>query len=155
MREFLVSSNNAQAVLNTVWAFIVEALAGGAIIIRIMRPSKSRLQERHYHALIGEIASQVNVLGKKYKAEIWKALLVDQFEQDKKELGETLRYPSETVPAMDMSGRLVTVRASTTGFTVSEASEFIEFLYAKGVELGIVWSANAEQLKQAAELGYA
>lgn len=148
-REITITPDNANAgAMTALRGWIVEALQGGAIHVQLLRPSRSREQEKHYHALIGEIAAQVKVFSKKYKPETWKALLVDQFEKEMAELGRPLRKPSETVPAMDGSGRLVTIRPSTTKFSKEEGGAFIEFLYAQGVEMGVIWSANAEQIKQ-------
>lgn len=148
-KEFTVTLKNAQSVLNSLWGFIVESLAGGPVTVSVSRPSRSRAQEKHYHALIGEIAKQVSVMGKRYNPEIWKVLLVDQFAQEKKSMGEQLSNPGATVPAMDMSGRLVTIRPSTRKFNKKEGQEFIEYLYSKGIEMGVKWSASAQQIKMA------
>lgn len=144
----ITQSNYANAVAH-VTGLIQKALRQTNVVLDLSRPNKSREQEMHYHALIGEIAKQVKVFGKQYEPEVWKALLVDQFEQEMRQLGKPLRKPSNVVPAMDGTGRLVTVRPSTTKFSKEEGSNFIEFLYAQGVEMGVVWSATAEQIKLA------
>lgn len=148
-RSIKLTKETLASAMQTVHRWISEGLEGGALELSLMRPSKSREQEKHYHALIGDISAQIKVMGKKYSHEVWKALLVDQFSQDKRALGEPLRHDSQTVPAMDMSGRLVTIRASTTLFSKREGQEFIEFLYSQGIELGVRWSATAEQIKAA------
>lgn len=139
----------AQQKFTALKQFMLDALAGGPISVLVRRPSRSREQEKLYHKLIAIISSQVTVYGKLYYPEIWKALLVDQFEQERAAMGQPLRKPGQVVPAMDGSGRMVTVRPSTTGFSVAEGSDFIEFIYAQGIELGVKWPATAEEIAAA------
>lgn len=124
------------------WEWVGQALEGGAVEVEIRRESRTRKQEKHFHALIGDIAKQVQVYGKQYTPDVWKALLVDGFEQAKAEMGEPLSKPGRVVPSMDHQ-RLITVRASTTGFTKQEAKDFIEYLYSQGIEMGVKWSDPA------------
>lgn len=161
-KEFTVTLKNAQGVLNALWAFIVESLAGGPVLVRVGRESKTRKQEKLYHKLIAELASKAkNEDGKPYgydkwlrpngyKADVWKVLLVDSFAKEKEEMGYPLKKPGATVPSLDNSERLVTIRPSTQLFRKSEGQEFIEFIYAKGIEYGVVWDATPEQ-NEAAE----
>ena len=125
---------------------IIEYLATGDTEIVVRRISKSREQEKLYHALIGEIAGQIRTYGKQYGEDVWKALLVDQFAKERELMGEPLRKPGTVVPAMDGTGRMVTVRPSTIDFSKEEGSAFIDYLYAQGIELGVKWSANASQI---------
>ena len=148
-REFNFDQSNARQAMGAIKALIIELLLSGAVSVLIRRPSRSREQEKLYHALIGEISKQITVYGKPYAPEIWKALLVDQFEQERVAMGRPLRKPGQIVPAMDGSGRMVTVRPSTTGFSVEEGSEFIEFIYAQGIEMGVKWPATAEEIAAA------
>lgn len=142
-KEFYIAAgSDPRNVMVTVWNLVCSAIAGGALIVTVMRESKSRAQEKKFHAMIGDIANQVRVFGKQYSAEIWKALLVDSFEQDKRESGEPLTHPGRLVPSMD-GGRLVSIRPSTTKFRKTEAVEFIEFLYCQGNEMGVAWSEPA------------
>lgn len=141
--------NTAQQKFTALKQFMLEALSGGPISVLVRRPSRSREQEKLYHKLIAVISGQIKVFGKVYEPEVWKALLVDQFEQERAAMGQPLRKPGQIVPAMDGSGRMVTVRPSTTGFSVAEGSEFIEFIYAQGVELGVKWPATAEEIAAA------
>ncbi len=114
---------------------IADAIKGGPVEIRVMRESKSRIQEEKYHAMINDIAKTVQVEGKYYGSEIWKAQLVDEFEQTRKEIGEPLTRPGKMVMSLDKQ-RVVTIRASTKQFRKKEASDFIEFLYATGIDYG-------------------
>ncbi len=141
--------NTARQKFTALKQFMLDALAGGPISVLVRRPSRSREQEKLYHKLIAVISGQIKVFGKVYEPEVWKALLVDQFEQERAAMGQPLRKPGQIVPAMDGSGRMVTVRPSTTGFSVAEGSDFIEFIYAQGVELGVKWPATAEEIAAA------
>ncbi len=115
------------------------AIAGGPVCIELKRESKSRLQEEKYHSMIGDISKTVRLDGKQYGPEIWKALLVDEFELECENIGQPLRHKGETIVSLD-SKRRVTIRASTSKFLKKEASNFIEFLFMKGSEYGAVFS---------------
>lgn len=132
---------------------IIEALAGGDVDVLVRRPSKSRAQEKMYHALINEVAGQIRTYGNRYAPEVWKALFIAQFAKERAAMGQPLRKQGATVPALDGSGELVTIRPSTTGLSVSEASDFIEFIYATGVEIGVNWGCSAQQIMNAVRDG--
>lgn len=127
-----------------VWQLVNRGIEGGPVTVALGRASKSRDQERKYHAMIRDIAQQVTFFGtKKYPLEVWKALLVDQFEQEKLAMGgEPLTHPGQLITSMD-GQRTITVRPSTKQFRKREAAEFIEFLYHQGVEMGVQWSDPA------------
>lgn len=122
-----------------VWNCVCEVIDGGPLSVTVARLSKTRLQEKKYHKMIGEIAKQVRPFGKYHAQEVWKALLVDQYEQELLASGEALTHPGETVVSMD-GQRQITIRPSTTKFRKAEGSGFIEFLYAQGCEMGVVWT---------------
>ncbi|MET4160501.1 hypothetical protein ABIE61_000315 [Marinobacterium sp. MBR-111] len=127
-----------------VWELVNQAVrAGGSVAVTIGKPNKSRDQERKYHAMIGDIAKQVTFYGtKRHSAEVWKALLVEMFERERQAMGEPLRKPGRLVPSLD-GERMVSLRPSTRDFSVQEGRDFIEFLYAQGVEMGVDWSEPA------------
>lgn len=115
-------------------------LADGSVVVTLRMESKSRDVEKKYHAMIADIAKQVTFFGKKrYSSEVWKSLLAEQFANDRAAMGEPLRHPAQTITSLD-GRRIITVRPSTAKFGKKEASDFVEFLYAEGVEMGIVWS---------------
>ena len=116
-----------------------KGLAGGAVRWVVTRPSKSRLQEERYHAMIGDIHRQCF---RGYSAEGVKAVLVNQFALEMEEQGSPLRHPGEKVWDWK-SHEPVYLRPSTTKFTKKEASAFIEFLYATGTDLDVQWSEKA------------
>lgn len=143
MKEFFIRDASVlRQVMVAVWLLVSEKIHGGPLIVTVARESKTRSMERKYHAMINDIARQVTVFGRQYAPEVWKALLVDQYEQEVKAAGGRLGSPSETIVSMD-GQRRVTVRPSTTRFKKHEGAEFIEFLYAQGCEMGVGWSEPA------------
>lgn len=147
--QVILTAQNYESEFEAVKPAIADELQRSDLVMTITRTNKSRDQERKYHAMLGEISNGVQVLGKRYSPEIWKVLLVDEFEQERQAMGEPLGHPGATVPSLD-GRRLVTVRPSTRQLSAKEASAFIEFLYAKGVEFGLRWSATAEEIKAGA-----
>lgn len=132
-------STTLRAVMLAVWDFVREAAQGGALDITVARASKTRLQESRYHAMIGDISKQVDFDGTKYDPTTWKAQLIDQFQQEKLLLGEPLATPGRTVMSLDKQ-RIVQIRPSSTDFRKKEASDFIEYLFSFGAEMGICWT---------------
>lgn len=142
------NSGQLRPQMEAAWYAACDAIKGGKIIVEIRSWSKSREMEKKYHAMINDIARQVVFYGKKrHKPEIWKALLVEQFAREKESMGEHLRHPGQTIVSLD-GQRMITVRPSTTQFLVSEASDFIEYLYQQGTEFGVHWSEPALRVYQ-------
>lgn len=141
-----VNKANFRAVFNSFFAKASDLLDAGykELELKACTPSKSYIQRKKYHAMIADIAKQVEFHGKRYDAEVWKAKLIDQFEHEIKQSGDTLRNPSRMVISMD-GQRVVTVRPSSEGFTKSEANMFIEYLYQMGAEFDVVWSEPVEE----------
>lgn len=118
--------------------------AGKKVHITVSEPVKSREQEEHYHAQIGDIAKQCQVYGKKLSAESWKRLLIDAFKHDTKNDPDLAPLWAsfgniELVPALNNPG-FVVVGEQSRKFGVRLASAFIEWLYAYGAESGVRWS---------------
>lgn len=139
MKPWTITEDNIAGILPFIKTQILKFLATGPVALQLSRPSKSREQEQKYHAMIGDIARQVILDGRKYAPEVWKALLVDEFEQELKANGEGLHKPSQIVISLDKQ-RAVTIRPSTAEFRRSEGAQFIEFLSKYGAELNVVWS---------------
>lgn len=128
-----------QARMANVIDLAFKGLQAGPITVTLGRPKKSRDQEKHYHALIGEIARHVKPCGQSFSVDVFKALLVDLFAKEMEEAGTPLAKPGETVTSLD-GLREVTVRPSTRDFRKAEAAVFICFLMAFGDEHGVKWS---------------
>lgn len=126
-----------------VWELVRHGIQAGPVVITLARESKNRQQEKKYHALIGDIAKQITFYGnKRYSTDTWKALLVEQFDQEMKQMGTPLSKPGRLITSLD-GQRTITVRPSTTDFKKHEAAAFIEYLYAQGCEMGVQWGEPA------------
>jgi hypothetical protein len=102
---------------------------------------RSNDQNKKFHALIRDISNTAKV-DKKYSQDVWKALLVDAFEQELKSQGEELPKPSKVALSFD-GQRAVSIRPSTTSFNKAIGAKFIEFLYVFGVENGATFSRES------------
>jgi hypothetical protein len=65
-------------------------------------------------------------MGKKWKAEEWKCFLVSAF--------------NDEVPAIGLRGEPVSLGLSTSKIGKRRFSDFIEFIYSEGSEMGVKWS---------------
>lgn len=125
--------------MTAAWDVAVEAIQSGGLDVTVARASKTRAQEARYHAMIGDISKQVEFEGLRYDTTIWKAQLIDQFQQEKLLMGEQLSKPGRTVMSLDRQ-RIVQIRPSSTDFRKKEASDFIEYLFSFGAESNIEWT---------------
>jgi hypothetical protein len=118
-------------------------LRSGPVKVELGRPSKTRLQEEKYHAMMSDIEQ----LDPNKPSEVWKALLVKWFELELEELGEPLKKPGRRV--FDERYReWMYIRPTTTGFTAREGAKFIEWLYCFGTEAEITWGEKALSIYQ-------
>ena len=101
--------------------------------------TRTEIQNAKFHAMISDIHRQCL---RAYSFDGVKAVLVNQFALEMEEQGTPLAHPGEKVWDWK-SQEAVYVRPSTTEFLKHEAAQFIEFLYATGVDLGVRWSEKA------------
>lgn len=102
-------------------------------------PTKRRIQEEKYHAMIGDIARQVEHIGRKWDADDMKRLLIDEFADEMRAAGTPLHHDARVVPSFD-GRRIVQLGVQSREFYVKEAAAFIEFLYAFGAARDVRWS---------------
>ena len=129
-------------VLAAVHEKVQHAIRGGDVLIEVKRPSRNADQNAKIHAMITDISKTVSLRGESFGCEAWKAILVDEFDKEMQQQGTPLRHPGRTVPSLDHR-RAVTIRASTAKMTKAEGSQFIEFLYQQGAELGAQFNERA------------
>ena len=114
--------------------------------VTLSPPAKSRDQEEHYHAQIGDIAKQWRFCERLWDAEDMKRLCLDQFRRD------TIKDPAfidawasmgqiSMAPSIDKSG-VVALGIQSRKLPKVLASAFIEWLYALGAEVGVTWSIH-------------
>lgn len=134
MEKLVLPLYNAQQGYQAIkqgWEFAKTLLlAGNRLVLIIQEVSKTRDQEKKYHAMIGEIATQAEHLGSKWGAEDWKRLLLDKFSR------ETGRTHGSIIPNLDNSG-VVQVGTQSRKFSKSDGIEFIEWLNAWGADNGV------------------
>ena len=102
-------------------------------------PRKKRAQEEKYHAMIGEIAKQIEHIGRKWDADDMKRLLVDEFAEEMRLAGTPLHHDGRVTISFD-GRRTVQLGIQTAEFYVKEAAQFIEFLYAFSAQRGVTLS---------------
>lgn len=95
---------------------------------------KSRSQEAHYHAQIGDIARQYEHAGRRWEAEDMKRLLVDAFRHETKDDPDLIEYWKEMgdfriAPALGRDG-FVVLGYQTRKFPKPLAAAFITWLHA-------------------------
>lgn len=113
-------------------------------LVELRPATKSRDQEAKYHAMFGDVARQVEFMGRKQDSETWKRLLVDAFARVKAAEGDPVQGVGAIMPNLDGSG-FVQLGVQTRKFSKRHASEFIEFLLAWGVDNDVVWTDPAPQ----------
>jgi len=118
---------------------VATAPAGHMVVIS--EPTKRRVQEEKYHAMLGDIARQCSYIGRRWDIEDWKRILVDAFAEEMRAAGTPLHQDadSQVIPSTD-GKRVVQLGIQTREFYVREASAFIEFLYAFGAQNRVEWS---------------
>lgn len=123
-------------------AAVAKGVQQGAVELEVRYAARELSQNAKFHALIADIHRQCF---RGYSAEGVKAVLVNQFALEMVEQGTPLTRPGEKVWDWKTQ-EAVYVRPTTTKFRASEAAQFIEFLYATGVELGVTWSEQANAI---------
>jgi hypothetical protein len=128
------------------WEFIKQyakacADAGMPLAVKVTEyvPSKTRDQEKKYHAQLGDIAKQCKFMGRTESDETWKRLLIHAFAEFKLEEGDPLPGYGRIVPSLSGRG-VVQLGAQSRKFSIKHGSEFIEHLYAYGAENNVEWS---------------
>lgn len=149
MRAFIEKFSNPlqmRAVFTAAYRHAEKALeAGGAYEVCVRLINKSRDQEEHYHALIGDVADQYEHYGRKFDAEDMKRLLVAAFKHETRD--DEVNYPGfkalwaqmgelRIAPALSGDG-FVTLGDQTRKFPKKLACGFITWLYAFMAENGI------------------
>jgi hypothetical protein len=137
VRYDLDNPQQATALMLNLWPKVKEALsAGQKMTIEIKPASKSRDQERKYHAILRDIAEQSQHMGSVWDADDWKRLLVWQYCKEK------AIDSGKVVPSLDMTG-VVQLGQQTRKFTKEQASEFVDYLNAWCVEHGVETNEKA------------
>jgi len=151
--EFTITLDNVKIEMTKVWEMANKGLKSGeAVIVTLGRESNSDLQSKCYHAMIGDISKQVDLVGNKYDLETWKALLVSDFATEMHLMGTPLRRGNKFIPSL-CGTHMVSIRPSVKEFGKKTGGEFIDFLHVKGAEYGVEFTdktlAEYETYRQA------
>mgnify|MGYP003576041597 CR=1 FL=1 len=138
-RTFVLAHDQAR---NNAARCVMDAPPGFMVVIS--EPAKKRIQEEKYHAMIADIARQVEHIGRKWDADDMKRLLIDEFADEMRAAGTPLHHDARVVPSFD-GRRIVQLGVQSREFYVKEAAAFIEFLYAFGAVRDVRWSEPAQQ----------
>lgn len=127
----LHNAQQAHGAIQQAWAHCKGWLgAGGARLVLEVRPeTRSGLQNRFLHAMLGDIAAQVDWAGKKRDAETWKRLLVAAWCRARHEQIEML-------PALDGHGVDIVFRR-TSQLSRAECVELCDYIHAWCAETGV------------------
>lgn len=145
MKAFIekLTKPNVRFVMGNAYKHALAALEEGAYEVVIRACTKSRDQEEHYHALIGDIAEQFEHFGRKWGDEDMKRLLVAAYKHDTKDDPEFAKLWKQMgdvriAPALHGYGDgFVTLGDQTRRFPVKLAAGFITWLYAFMFENGV------------------
>ncbi len=131
-----LSANPVEAhktLAGSVWQQIKAlAIAGHRTEVTVKPAKRSTDQNRKLHAMLGEIAAQIEWAGAKRETDTWKRLMVAAW---CRAVGEAVEF----LPALDGKGVDIVFRR-TSEMTKAEVSELIEFVYCWGAEHGAVFS---------------
>lgn len=142
---FLRNAQQGHGALLIMWDHCKPWLvAGHQLMLRVTQIVKKREQEEKYHAMIADIARQVQHIGRYWDADDMKRLLVDEFAEEMRLAGQPLHHDSRVTPSLD-GKRIVQLGIQTREFWVSEASAFIEYLYCFGAQRGVQWTEPKSQ----------
>jgi hypothetical protein len=119
-----------QELTHKAWPWLKSMLlAGHRMQIEVKKEKRSLAENAMLHALLGQIAGQVEWAGAKRDAETWKRLLTAAWCRAR---GDHI----EMLPALDGHGVDIVFRR-TSQLTRSECAELIEFVQAWAAEHGV------------------
>lgn len=136
----------AHGAIEAAWKHVKGWLGGGGqrLVLEIRPETRSDKQNKLLHAMLGDIAAQVEWAGKKRDPEVWKRLLVAAWCRARREQVELL-------PALDGHGVDIVFRR-TSQLTRGECAELCDFIMAWCAENGVALS-DARQWQVDPETG--
>lgn len=107
-------------------------MAGHRFALTVGEPPRSTDQNAKLHAMLTDIARQIEWAGKKRPTDVWKRLIVASWLRAE---GEAVEY----LPALDGHGVDI-IFERTSRMSKGQLSSLIEYVSAWGAEHGIEWS---------------
>jgi hypothetical protein len=123
----------------------VQQEAPEGFMVTVSEPTKKRIQEEKYHAMIGDIAKQSTYAGRGWDFEDMKRILIDEFADDMRNAGTPLHNDSRIIPS-ENGLRIIQLNIRSSDFYVKEAAQFIEFLYAWGADRDVIWTEPKQRI---------
>ena len=126
----LFNAQQGYEAIKQAWQAAKNALmAGHRLVVEVKPETRSLRQNALLHALIGDIARQLEWAGAKRDAEVWKRLLVAAWLRAR---GESV----EVLPALDGHGVDVVFRR-TSQLSRAECAELVDYVMAWAAEHGV------------------
>ena len=124
-------------------------MAGHRMVAKLEPETRRDNHNRHFHSLIGQIAQQ---MGERVPdladAEDAKRILISAFRIDTRNdsdlAGEWAKF-GDVRMGRGLRGEVVLMGIQSRDFTIKLARAFIEWLYALGAELGVVFKAWGDE----------
>jgi len=141
---FILRVADARDRMAAAWKFATQFLELGQdvrVSVKEHKPSRSLEQNAKFHAICGELATQLQWAGRWLDAEGWKRLLVDAWAR------ESNRRQGDIVPSLD-GASIVNLAVQTRRMTVGEMADLITFAQAWAVENGVRLSDQAPKRLQ-------
>lgn len=128
----------AHAALMTAWAECIKPmLIGGHRLVLEVRPQpRSSQQNARLHAMLTELALNVEWGGKKLPMEVWKRLCMAAWMREE-------RQSPQLVPALDGNGVDI-IYERTSRLTKDECGRLMEWIEAFAAERGVVLGVDME-----------
>lgn len=108
-------------------------------LVEIREPTRNLQQNALIHSLVAQIARTCEFNHQKLTPLDWKRLLLDAYGRIKAAEGEPLKGWGRVFPSLDHSG-VVQLGIQSRSLSISQASEFVSYLYAWGADNDVEWS---------------
>ena len=110
-------------------------------VVTLQKPTRNLEQNSKIHVVISLISKKATFQGERLDTEDWKRLLIDAFVRIKAAEGHPIRKSGKVVPSLDGTG-IVQLGLQSRSFSKEIASEFIEYLNAYAVSVGVDFKDN-------------
>lgn len=128
----------AHAALMTAWAECIKPMltAGNRLVLEVRPQPRSSQQNARLHAMLTELALNVEWGGKKLPMEVWKRLCMAAWMREE-------RQSPQLVPALDGNGVDI-IYERTSRLTKDECGRLMEWITAFAAERGVLLGVDME-----------
>lgn len=141
--EATITARNREQLARAAAETIRAAPAGH--LLTIEAPVLSRLQQKKFHAMIGDIAAHCVFAGRRWRPDSWKRILVaayvDVERDDAEARGDPNPFPDRTMLLVGIDGgSVVHLGEQTRYFSRAQTAGLIESFYSYGCTNNVPWS---------------